>query len=411
MDVDAGNLLKTDKQIPLYEESNFFSTVVLEIESYNPKELFAYPCDDEDDELVQKYANAKCYGKSDKGVTCDSGSCEGHVYNTEFIQVTVIDDDHSGNATSTSLNWGNDKITKFENDMNDVFEMYFHGENGDRTQAFPHFEGFHFETKVYELKGNYTQPDSDEGVPELNSYLISWYVNCIKPAVKNDNSYEASTDTVMLMDTANMTQAMLDRQIAAVIWDSAEYGISCMMDCEVLCEDCGGIEEKDLWVIIVSLGGAIIALIIIFSCAIHYLKKKYRNKLAAVSAYHDTEGYDEYELKEKMGAEDFDKMQAYKIANGQVNANPLVDKDGMINLAMDYESEQESEGSDVDDESIESYNESDGEIKEVFVDPIAPQPRDMRPTLANFLITGGESGQKSNPLAGMADADQFASDM
>ena len=69
------------------------------------------------------------------------------------------------------------------------------------------------------------------------------------------------------------------------------------------------------------------------------------------------------------------------------------------------------EGSDVDDESIESYNESDGEIKEVFVDPIAPQAKDMRPTLANFLITGGESGQKSNPLAGMADADQFASDM
>ena len=46
---------------------------------------------------------------------------------------------------------------------------------------------------------------------------------------------------------------------------------------------------------------------------------------------HDTEDYEEYELKEKMGAEDFDKMQAYKIANGQVNANPLVDKDGMIN--------------------------------------------------------------------------------
>ena len=75
---------------------------------------------------------------------------------------------------------------------------------------------------------------------------------------------------------------MLDRQIASVIWESSEYGITCMMDCEVLCEDCGGIEEKDLWVIIVSLGGAIIALIIIFSCAIHYLKKKYRNKLAAV---------------------------------------------------------------------------------------------------------------------------------
>ena len=45
-----------------------------------------------------------------------------------------------------------------------------------------------------------------------------------------------------------------------------------------------------------------------------------------------------------MGAEDFDKMQAYKIANGQVNSNPLVDKDGMINLAMDYESDADSEG-------------------------------------------------------------------
>ena len=72
-------------------------------------------------------------------------------------------------------------------------------------------------------------------------------------------------------------------------------------------------------------------------------------------------------------------------------------------------------GSDPDDESIESYNDDDGEIKEVFVDPIAPQggaSRDMRPTLANFLITGGETGQKSNPLAGMAESDMnLASDM
>ena len=80
--------------------------------------------------------------------------------------------------------------------------MFYHGEDGERTQAFPYFDGFHFETKVYELKGNYTQPDSDEGVPELNSYLISWYVNCIKPAAKNDGE----SDTVMLMDTGNMTQ-------------------------------------------------------------------------------------------------------------------------------------------------------------------------------------------------------------
>jgi len=97
---------------------------------------------------------------------------------------------------------------------------------------------------------------------------------------------------------------------------------------------------------------------------------------------------------------------AYRIANGQVNANPLVNKDGMINLAMDYESEAESEGSISTDESLQSYNSNEDEPKEIFVDPIAPTSRDIRPTLANFLITGGESGQKSNPLAGMDD-DEF----
>ena len=89
-------------------------------------------------------------------------------------------------------------------DMDKVFDDFFHGPNGERTPAFPYFEGFHFETKVYELKGNYTDPDTDDGVPELNAYLISWYVNCIKTA--ESESYEASTDTVKLMDTGNMTQ-------------------------------------------------------------------------------------------------------------------------------------------------------------------------------------------------------------
>ena len=80
---------KTDKQIPLYEDSNFFSTVTLEIEAYNPNEKFAYPCSDTEDDLVNKYANAKCYGSSDKGVECDGGSCDGHVYNTEFVSIIL----------------------------------------------------------------------------------------------------------------------------------------------------------------------------------------------------------------------------------------------------------------------------------------------------------------------------------
>ena len=53
---------------------------------------------------------------------------------------------------------------------------------------------------------------------------------------------------------------------------------------------------------------ALIAVIIIFSCALNYLRKKYKNKLKAVEAYGMTgeEGkeYDEYameEMKNNMG--------------------------------------------------------------------------------------------------------------
>ena len=87
--------------------------------------------------------------------------------------------------------------------MNHVFEMFFHGENGERTKAFPYFEGFHFETKVYETIPSFTQPDSEDESAEFESYLISWYVNCIKPASKKD---DGEKDTVKLMDTGNMTQ-------------------------------------------------------------------------------------------------------------------------------------------------------------------------------------------------------------
>ena len=81
---------------------------------------------------------------------------------------------------------------------------------------------------------------------------------------------------------------------------------------------------------------------------------------------------------------------AYRIANGQVNANPLVNKDGMINLAMDYESEAESEGSISTDESLQSYNSDQDEPKEVFVDPIAPTSRGntkSSPITHKLLIT------------------------
>ena len=64
---------------------------------------------------------------------------------------------------------------------------------------------------------------------------------------------------------------------------------------------------------------ALIAVILIFSCALNYLRKKYKNKLNAVEAYGMTgeEGneYDEYameEMKNNMGNGKPQKFNSYK---------------------------------------------------------------------------------------------------
>lgn len=157
---------------------------------------------------------------------------------------------------------------------------------------------------------------------------------------------------------------------------------------------------------LVSLAGAIVLVTLIFSCALSYLRKKYKNKLAAVEAYtatgDDGKEYDEFamqEMQNNLGNDKFDERMAYEIANGKVMANPLVDKEGMINLAMDFE-DHESQDSYISDGSLSSYNSDDDEPKEVFVDPMSAPP-ELQPSLTNFIIQGG--GQKSNPLAGMDD--------
>ena len=78
------------------------------------------------------------------------------------------------------------------------------------------------------------------------------------------------------------------------------YKITCINACETELESDDELTKEELIVIIVSLAGACLLLIIIFSCALNYLRKKYKNKLNAVEAYTATEmkeEYDEYKVQ------------------------------------------------------------------------------------------------------------------
>jgi len=343
-------------------------------------------------EYAGEYAN--CYA-DDSIKMCGKGndqSCKNYMYTKELVEVTVIDEDHSGDVKSNNFEWDSSTSNAFEEDMNTVFKNHF-----EEKEA---FEGYLFETKVYLIDPFYEQQnvteDGEEDVVVIGNKIF-FFVNCIPTAKANELE-------PFLMTKGNMTLALSDTSGLQTLKD---YEVSCIMgDCDSYELPKTGITEEELIVIIISLTAALIAVILIFSCALNYLRKKYKNKLNAVEAYGMTgeEGneYDEYameEMKNNMGNDKFDERMAYEIANGKVMANPLVDQEGKINLAMDFE-DHESEDSYISDGSLESYNSDDDEPKEVFVDPMSAPP-ELQPSLTNFIIQGG--GQKSNPLAGMDD--------
>ena len=52
-------------------------------------------------------------------------------------------------VNSTVRDWS-DQIDTFESDLDNVFENYFHGKDGENKIKFPEFADYTFETKVYE---------------------------------------------------------------------------------------------------------------------------------------------------------------------------------------------------------------------------------------------------------------------
>ena len=80
----------------------------------NTHAKFAYPCD-----LVQEYAGdlAYCYTDDNAPKMCGKSndqSCKNYMYTKELVEVTVIDEDHSGDVKSKEFEWNSEKSEEFE---------------------------------------------------------------------------------------------------------------------------------------------------------------------------------------------------------------------------------------------------------------------------------------------------------
>ena len=79
----------------------------------NTHAKFAYPC-----EKVKEYAGeyANCY-EDDSIKMCGKGndqSCKNYMYTKELVEVTVIDEDHSGDVKSNNFEWDSSTSNAFE---------------------------------------------------------------------------------------------------------------------------------------------------------------------------------------------------------------------------------------------------------------------------------------------------------
>ena len=127
-------------------------TFQIEIHIINTKAEFAYPCDDP--ELVKKYGgpDAKCY-TDDGPKVCGSSfteSCKNHLYISKQIHVTVIDDDHSADATSNKKSWSNSQTENFQKgiSLNILYSEHF--KPGKIFHLFdPNFQSFLNSIKVW----------------------------------------------------------------------------------------------------------------------------------------------------------------------------------------------------------------------------------------------------------------------
>ncbi|CAG5080082.1 Oidioi.mRNA.OKI2018_I69.PAR.g9467.t1.cds [Oikopleura dioica] len=386
--------LKTLKQIPDIKSNNFFAVATITVEVANEAPLYEnYDC-----AYVEKYPDffkSKCKVENGQSV----------IYNSLPIVVTVLDEEHVGLVTSTKEDdWDNEALTnKFKGEMNDLFESILPRKNACDCY-------YDYSTELYKVETqNRPDPLAPEDDPKVEYYTeINFYV------VKSSNQSKSCSVPISSCNFTDSLRAgeenrdlLTSFDIAFVLNDveahntlkAEPYNIRVSCNMQKL-EECEEVIEEDKWgdkewlILVIAIGGGLSVLcagIIVCMCC---MRKRYARKLQSERAM-------KYDMDDMSSKGAYNESQAYQ-ASGEQHKNQLVGQEGMINIALEYDDEdqQSSFGSSDGRASFNSdfdIEEHLNEPKEIYVDSDA---EDAKGPNLNALIAGQSSAMSANPLAG-----------
>ena len=114
--LDSNFTITTSKQIPKFEDGNYFFDAVLTIQIFNSRAPFAYNCD-----KAVEIADSRCYAEAPEF----DQTLVGHLYTEIDVTVTILDEDHQGYLWSEKslLYWDDpENVNKLKSDMDQMFK-------------------------------------------------------------------------------------------------------------------------------------------------------------------------------------------------------------------------------------------------------------------------------------------------
>jgi len=383
--------LKTLKQIPDIKSNNFFAVATITVEVANNEPLYEnYDC-----AYVEKYPD---FFKSECR-TLENG--DSIIFNKKDIIVTVLDEDHVGLVTSNlEEEWDEEaRRDSFKNEMNVLFSDVL--PRKDPCDCY-----FDYSTELYKVdtrnRPDPNQNDTIQYFTEINFYVVKTVnrgytckvpiSNCTLPAGRagaESQDLLTSTDIAFVLDDASAHEKLKE--------DQFQIRVSCNMQ---KLEDCEEVYEEEKWtekewlILVIAIGGGLSALcagIIVCMCC---MRKRYARKLQSERAM-------KYDMDDLSSKDAYNESTAYK-ASGDQHKNQLAGQEGMINIALEYDEDdqQSSIGSSHGRASFNSdfdMEEHLNEPQEIYVDSDA---EDAKGPNLNALIAGQSSAVSANPLAG-----------
>ncbi|CBY35815.1 unnamed protein product [Oikopleura dioica] len=383
--------LKTLKQIPDINSNNFFAVATITVEVANNEPLYEnYDC-----AYVEKYPE---FFKSECR-TLENG--DSVIFNTKDIIVTVLDDDHVGLVTSDLEEQWNEEQRRlnFKTEMNKLFSDILPLKN-------PCDCYFDYSTELYNVETqNRPDPnknDTTQFFTEIDFYVVKTVNrgsncgisinNCTLPAARaaaESRDLLESTDIAYVLNDASAHEKLKE--------DQFQIRVSCNMQ---KLDECEEVYEEEKWtekewlILVIAIGGGLSALcagIIVCMCC---MRKRYARKLQSERAM-------KYDMDDMSSKDAYNESTAYK-ASGDQHKNQLVGQEGMINIALAYD-DDDQQSSIESSHGRASFN-SDFDIEEHLNEPqeiyVDSDAEDAKGPNLNALIAGQSSAVSANPLAG-----------